>query len=107
MRKKQNIFFFVLWIGLIILLRYNNMNMPLERDEGEYAYGAWLLLSGKGFPYMDTFLQKPPLIIVMYLLAQLIHSTVLWPARLLSVLSISVSAIATGLAAKRIFNKDN
>ena len=40
--------------------------MPLERDEGEYAYAAQEILRG-GMPYQDTFCQKPPIIFFWYL----------------------------------------
>jgi len=42
-----------LWLGvlglaiLFVLLRWNNFNAPLIRDEGEYAYAAQLLLNSK------------------------------------------------------------
>ncbi len=40
------------WLSLLaiilvaIILRIGLLNVPLERDEGEYAYGAQLLLQG-------------------------------------------------------------
>ncbi|MBP5788048.1 MAG: glycosyltransferase family 39 protein, partial [Kiritimatiellae bacterium] len=47
-------------------LQWNWFSMPLERDEGEYAYAAWLMRTGKGVPYRDSFLQKPPMIVYTY-----------------------------------------
>ena len=47
-------------------LQWNWFAMPLERDEGEYAYAAWLMRTGKGLPYKDSFLQKPPMIVYTY-----------------------------------------
>lgn len=47
-------------------LQWNWFAMPLERDEGEYAYAAWLMRTGKGVPYRDSFLQKPPMIVYTY-----------------------------------------
>ena len=51
-------------------LQWNWFAMPLERDEGEYAYAAWLMRTGKGVPYRDSFLQKPPMIVYTYALAE-------------------------------------
>ena len=61
------------------------MTTPFERDEGEYAYGAWMITQG-GFPYKDTFLQKPPLIIYTYLLGEIVAPGSLWPSRFLAVI---------------------
>src|SRR5262249_31120089 len=41
------------------------LGIPLERDEGEYAYAADVLARG-GLPYRDVFLQKPPGIVFVY-----------------------------------------
>src|SRR5438445_13817343 len=51
------------WLGvlgiclLFVVLRWNSHNVPLVRDEGEYAYAAQLLRHGL-VPYRDAFLQK-------------------------------------------------
>jgi len=58
-------------------LRWFVFDLPLERDEGEYAYMAQRWLLGE-LPYQTTFDQKPPGIIVAYLL--LIHFFGLSPA---------------------------
>lgn len=42
-----------------------SLPVAFERDEGEYAHAADLLLAG-GVPYRDAFLQKPPAIILAY-----------------------------------------
>jgi hypothetical protein len=39
--------------------------VPLERDEGEYAWAADVFERG-GLPYRDTFMQKPPGIFLIY-----------------------------------------
>src|SRR5687767_1498631 len=48
-----------------VLMFQRSLAAPFERDEGEYAWAAHLLLSG-GVPYRDTFLQKPPGIVLVY-----------------------------------------
>ena len=49
--------------------------MPLERDEGEYVYAAWLMRTGKGVPYLDSDLQKPPMIVYTYGLVEAVAPT--------------------------------
>lgn len=62
------------WPYLIILLlilacagwlRYNHIEVPLERDEGEYAYGGQLLLQGIP-PYSNLYNMKLPGIYAAY-----------------------------------------
>jgi len=47
-------------------LRAPYLSVPLERDEGEYAYVAWRMLEGE-VPYRDAFDQKPPGVFLAYL----------------------------------------
>jgi hypothetical protein len=57
------------WLVLAALafvaLRAPVLSMPLERDEGEYAYIGWRLLEGE-VPYRDGFNQKPPGVFAVY-----------------------------------------
>jgi len=46
------------------------LSIPLERDEGEYAYIAQRALHGD-VPYRDAFNQKPPGVFVIYVAALL------------------------------------
>ncbi len=59
----------ILPLSLVVLfslvLRINIAAIPLERDEGEYAYIAQRWLAGD-LPYRDAFDQKPPGIFVVY-----------------------------------------
>jgi 4-amino-4-deoxy-L-arabinose transferase-like glycosyltransferase len=49
-----------------LLVRWPDLDMPLERDEGEYAYAAQEI--ERGFmPYRDSFCQKPPVVFFWYL----------------------------------------
>ncbi len=53
-------------IGLLaIAVRAPLMDLPLERDEGGYAYIAWRMTLGET-PYLDWFDQKPPGIFAVY-----------------------------------------
>ena len=62
----------IAWLVLAALafvaLRAPVLSMPLERDEGEYAYIGWRLLEGE-VPYRDGFNQKPPGIFAVYAVA--------------------------------------
>lgn len=62
----------VAWLVLAALafvaLRAPALSMPLERDEGEYAYIAWRMLEGD-VPYRDGFDQKPPGVFAAYAVA--------------------------------------
>ncbi len=46
-------------VAAVVLLRIRLLDLPLERDEGEYAYAAWLLGEG-GRPYLDFYTMKWP-----------------------------------------------
>lgn len=59
----------LLLVGVLIvslLLRLPGFALPLERDEGAYAYVAWNWLQG-GLPYRDAFDHKPPLVYLLYM----------------------------------------
>jgi len=58
----------VLGACAFVALRAPLVSLPLERDEGEYAYIAWRMEQGD-VPYRDAFDQKPPGIFVAYRLA--------------------------------------
>lgn len=65
--------FILFLLGSIILVffRYRLVDMPLERDEGEYAYMGNLILKGIA-PYQDAFNMKLPGTNIMYALIMLI-----------------------------------
>lgn len=68
----------ILIVGL--LLRLPGLALPLERDEGAYAYVAWTWLHG-GLPYRDVFDHKPPLIYLLYMPALLVSPPSAWAIR--------------------------
>src|SRR5579864_6991364 len=51
--------------SLALLLRWPIAAIPLERDEGEYAYIAQRWLLGE-VPYRASFDQKPPAVFAAY-----------------------------------------
>ena len=92
----------ILFFGFSFLLYYNSFNMPWEGDEGEYAYSAMLMRQGD-VPYLNSFLQKPPLIIYTYQVAHLIKPFALWPPRLLAFLFTLATCTLLALIAKKIY----
>lgn len=66
-------------LGLVfigsILIRIPLLSVPLERDEGEYAYIAWRMSQGE-VPYRDHFDQKPPGVFFLYYLTFLFDDSV-------------------------------
>jgi 4-amino-4-deoxy-L-arabinose transferase-like glycosyltransferase len=57
---------FAVLLGLTLLVRLPDLAVPLERDEGEYAYAAQEIIRGY-MPYTDSFCQKPPVVFLWYL----------------------------------------
>jgi hypothetical protein len=96
------------WLGifalllLFVALRWNNFNVPLIRDEGEYAYAAQLLIHG-GIPYEQAFVQKPPMVIYSYALAQLLLPGVFWAPRLLANVFVALATLLLGCVARKEF----
>jgi hypothetical protein len=87
------------WLGLsgmallFLALRWNSFNVPLIRDEGEYAYAGNLLRHGLA-PYQHAFLQKPPMVAYTYAVAGFIAPHLFWFPRLLA---FAFVGLATGL----------
>lgn len=52
-------------VAFTYLVRLPYLEVPLERDEGEYAYIAWRMEHGE-IPYRDVFNQKAPGTFVVY-----------------------------------------
>ncbi|HAX61744.1 MAG TPA: hypothetical protein DCX95_04175 [Elusimicrobia bacterium] len=63
--KNFNFFCIFLIFSFNFLLRFPFLNIPLERDEGEYAYISQII-GEKGIPYKDAFNQKPPGVFYLY-----------------------------------------
>jgi hypothetical protein len=67
--QSNNIYFYTIALGLVIvivaLLRFRLLGIPLERDEGEYAYMGKLILQGI-MPYSEAYNMKLPGTYFMY-----------------------------------------
>jgi len=93
------------WAGLVavvvalaialfaIALRAPLFDLPLERDEGEYAYIAWRLGAGET-PYLDWFDQKPPGVFLAYRLALALPGDPVVAIRAVGALFCAGSALA-------------
>jgi 4-amino-4-deoxy-L-arabinose transferase-like glycosyltransferase len=66
MLRRSDLLLLVALLIVALLLRLPGFILPLERDEGAYAYVAWNWLHG-GLPYRDAFDHKPPLIYLIYM----------------------------------------
>ncbi len=94
----------LLIISLLLLFNYNSLNSPFERDEGEYAYAAWAWDHGQ-IPYTNIFVQKPPMIIYIYKIAQLINPNEIWPVRIIGLIATGITVACIGLIAKKLWGK--
>jgi hypothetical protein len=93
--------------GLLVLfvaLRWQTFDAPLIRDEGEYTYAAEWLLQGQ-LPYEHSFLQKPPMVVYTYALANLVAPDVFWMPRLLAALSVAASTVLLGYIVRQEFGR--
>ncbi len=98
--------FIVLIFGIVILsiiLRWNSFSAPFERDEGDYAYSAWLLRQNIP-PYQNSFLQKPPMIIYTYFVGFLMNKEAVWPYRILALVFDIVTVFLVGAIVKKLKN---
>jgi hypothetical protein len=57
--KDKNFLFFILTIFLVLFVRLRLLDIPFERDEGEYAYAGQSILQGL-LPYRDFYNMKMP-----------------------------------------------
>jgi len=62
---------FAIMLIVVTMIRVRLLQVPLERDEGEYAYIGQLLLQGK-LPYQAAYTMKLPGTPVFYCLAMLL-----------------------------------
>ena len=98
------------WLGIFglilffVLLRWNSYDAPLIRDEGEYAYAAQLLVQDVA-PYEHAFIQKPPMVIYSYALANLLLPDAFWAPRLLAYLFVALTTVLLGYIARLEFGK--
>ena len=89
-----------LLVLLFFVVRWNTFAAPFERDEGEYAYSAWLMRHNL-VPYEEAFLQKPPMILYAYLAGQTLVGDFVWVPRVLAILFLAGATLGLASFARR------
>lgn len=93
--------------GLILIaaaVRLPLLSVPLERDEGEYAYIAWRLGHNE-LPYRDWVDQKPPAIFWVYRAALALPLEPIRAVHLAALLFAAASSCALFFLARRFMNR--
>ncbi len=100
---------FIFWIFLIVFLllifysRLQFLHIPFERDEGEYAYVAQLILQGY-HPYLDAYNMKFPGTYFMYALFFLIGGESVETIRYGTLIMLIVTSLFIFSLAKKMFD---
>jgi hypothetical protein len=97
-RRAERAWLFAIALGAIAL-RAPLWDLPLERDEGGYAYIAWRMGHGE-VPYRDHFDQKPPGIFLAYRLALAVPGDPVVAIRALAAVASALSAVAVHALAR-------
>ncbi len=79
-------------LGLVVTIRIRLLGIPLERDEGEYAYAGQLLLQGIP-PYKLAYSMKFPGIYVAYAVVMAVFGQTITGIHL-GLLLINIATIA-------------
>jgi 4-amino-4-deoxy-L-arabinose transferase-like glycosyltransferase len=103
--RKPNFLPWVLIAVIIVafaLIRFRLLNIPLERDEGEYAYAAQMLLQGEPF-YLSFYNYKLPGIYAAYALILSIFGQTIWGIRLGALIVNAFTTLVVFLIGKKLF----
>lgn len=94
-------------VGLVILaaaaIRFRLLDVPLERDEGEYAYQGALTLSGIP-PYAHVYTQKLPGAHLLYALSMAVFGQTVSGARAILVVATAAACLGVFLLGRRFFS---
>ncbi len=96
----------LVWVALALvvlaagLIRVRLLNVPFERDEGEYAYAGQLILSGVP-PYTQLYTQKLPGTHLVYALSMAIFGQTIAGARVALLLATSATCLGVFLLGRR------
>jgi 4-amino-4-deoxy-L-arabinose transferase-like glycosyltransferase len=101
---KRNLAALAVILFVTLAVRLPCLNIPFERDEGEYAYIAWRLEYDE-LPYRNWVDQKPPGIFWAYWIALRLPFEPIRAVHLLGLLSAAASACALFFLARR-FTRD-
>src|SRR3982751_3404553 len=99
----SSLWFVAIIVAVTALVRLPLLNIPFERDEGEYAYIAWRMDYGE-VPYRDWVDQKPPAIFWLYRLAFTLPLPPVAAVHLAGMLWAAASACALFYLARRFMD---
>ncbi len=94
----------VMVLVLTGILRYNRLNVPLERDEGEYAYAGQLMLQGIP-PYQEVYNMKFPGVYAAYALFLAIFGQSYQSIHAALLIMNAITIIIVFLLAKHLVNR--
>ncbi|MCG3130510.1 MAG: hypothetical protein FLDDKLPJ_01272 [Phycisphaerae bacterium] len=87
--------------AVFVTTRAAIVEIPLERDEGEYAYIAQRLLAGET-PYLDQFNQKPPGVFVFYAAGMALGGPTVAALHVLLAIITGLTVVMTGMCLARL-----
>lgn len=96
-------------LGLVAILvffgglRIRVLDLPLERDEGEYAYTAQIMFDGSS-PYRDSYSMKFPGIFLVYAGLMLVFGRTVVGIHLGLLFAVSLSTILVFVLARRLLD---
>jgi 4-amino-4-deoxy-L-arabinose transferase-like glycosyltransferase len=99
---------FLPWVLILViivafaLIRIRLLNIPLERDEGEYAYAAQMLLQGEPF-YLSFYNYKLPGIYAAYAIILSVFGQTIWGIRMGALIVNALTTIIVFLIGKKLF----
>lgn len=97
--------FKILILLLVFLaLRLPYLRLPLDRDEGGYAYVGWIWSAKLGIPYVSVFDQKPPLTYVPYAIASRLLGNSFKSVRIVALIYSLILTISFGTLAYQLLD---
>lgn len=92
-------------LAVVVYVRIRLLQVPLERDEGEYAYIGQLLLKSIP-PYVNAYSMKLPGVSIVYALFMALFGQTPFGIHLGLLLINGMSILLVFLLAERLFNRD-
>jgi hypothetical protein len=77
---------------------------PFGRDQGSYAYAAWVLLDG-GMPYLDVYAYKPPMNILLHALAMGVFGVNTWAIRAMDIAWTAATGLVVASVALELWKR--
>ncbi len=94
----------VIIIAFGILVRVRLLDLPLGRDEGEYAYAGQLLLQGVP-PYSQAYNMKFPGMYVLYAVVMAVFGQTITGIRIGLIVATSATALLLYFLTRRLFGR--